>query len=327
MRLAGASLLLAAVLGGAPPIPAQKATRSREPAPRTAHVSPRTAHLEAPAQSKTSAASAEDAFTSMADAERAFAQAAKQRGVRAAFLEFLDDDAIGFQPSLGRAKDAWRARPVPADPLATTLSWQPRAGDVSASGDLGWLTGPYVLVPNGDVSHTTYGCYFSIWIRRPGAPWRVVIDAGVSTDEPCAFPGEGVARLASDSAPTNGTAASHKRSLLEQDRSVDTRAASVGLADAFGPRLHPAARFDRDGTQPLLGPASITEFLRSRPGTWTLVQRGGDVASSGDLGYSYGEYDQKENIRTTEAGYYVRVWRRSGAEWRITLDTLVPEGS
>jgi hypothetical protein len=326
MRLAAAGLLLAAILQcGWPSRPTQKASRTSHAvlsrtahlAPRTAHPAPRTAHLDASAS--------QDAFASMTDAERAFAQAAKERGVRAAFLEFLDDEAIGFEPSLGRAKDAWRARPVPADPLATTLSWLPRAGDVSAGGDLGWLTGPYVLVPNGDVSHTAYGCYFSIWIRREGAPWRVLIDAGVSTQEPCAFAGEGVARLAYDEAAENATAAAARSSLLAQDRALDTLAASAGLADAVGPRLHPGARINREGMQPLLGPANIVEFLRTRPGSWTLVQRGGDVASSGDLGYTYGEYDRKENIRTTEAGYYVRVWRRVGADWRVTFDTLVPE--
>ena len=295
------------------PVPSQKE------APRTAHLAPRTANLATPAT--------DDAFATMADAERAFAQAAKQHGVRAAFLEFLDDDAIGFEPSLGRAKDTWRRRPVPADPLATTLSWQPRAGDVSGSGDLGWLTGPYVYVPNGDIAHTQYGCYFSIWIRRAGAPWRVLIDAGVSTEEPCAFSGDDVARLPSrDAGPHTAASNTAKANLLEQDRSLDTRAAAVGLADAFGPLLHPDARFNRDGKQPLLGSSSITEFLTSRTGSWTLVPRGGDVASSGDLGYTYGEYDQKENIRTTEAGYYVRVWRRSAAGWRLAFDTLVPEG-
>ena len=259
-------------------------------------------------------ASTSDAFSAMVDAERAFAGAAKQRGVRAAFLEYLDDDAIGFEPSLGRAKEAWRARPVPADPLATTLSWQPRAGDISESGDLGWLTGPYVFVPNGDIAHTQYGCYFSIWIRRAGAPWRVLIDAGVSTEEPCAFPGEGAARLTpTDSPPPTAAAGLSKSTLLEQDWLLDTRAVTVGLADAFGPLLFPAARFNREGKQPLLGSAAITPFLSSQPGSWTFVPRGGEVASSGDLGYTYGDYDLKENIRTTEAGYYVRVWRRFGA--------------
>ena len=300
MRLAAASLLLAAGLAGTP--------------------------LVVP--SHTSAAPAgEDAFASMADAERAFAQASKQRGVRAAFLEFLDDEAIGFEPSLGRAKDAWRARPVPADPLATTLSWHARAGDIAANGDLGWLTGPYVYVPNGDVSHTAFGCYFSIWIRRAGAPWRVLIDAGVSTSEPCTFAGEGIDRLAPTGVtPRAGAAAASKSSLLDQDRSLDTRAASVGLADAFGSVLHPDARFNREGKQPLMGSTAVADFLKSRPGSWTFVPRGGDVASSGDLGYTYGEYDQKENIRTTEAGYYVRVWRRGPEGWRLTFDTLVPEG-
>ena len=69
----------------------------------------------------------------MADAERAFARAAAERGVRAAFLEFLDDDAIGFQPALGNAKEAYRASPEPSNPLATRLAWEPRTGAIAAS--------------------------------------------------------------------------------------------------------------------------------------------------------------------------------------------------
>ena len=52
------------------------------------------------------AAADDTALESMADAERAFAKAAATRGIRAAFLEYLDDDAVGFQPTLGRAKAA-----------------------------------------------------------------------------------------------------------------------------------------------------------------------------------------------------------------------------
>ena len=148
-----------------------------------------------------------------------------------------------------------------------------------------------------------------------------------TTEEPCGFPGEVAGRLTpTDSPPPAAAAGLSKTTLLEQDRLLDTRVASVGLADAFAPLLFPAARFHREGKQPLLGSATIAPFLSSQPGSWTFVPRGGDVASSGDLGYTYGEYDQKENIRTTEAGYYVRVWRRSAAGWRVTFDTLVPEG-
>src|SRR4249919_576215 len=86
-------------------------------------------------------------LASMVDAERAFAAAAKTSGIKAAFLEYLDEDAITLLPTPGRAKDVWRGRPDPPDPLQAKLSWEPRTGAVSNSGDLGWLTGPYVFLP------------------------------------------------------------------------------------------------------------------------------------------------------------------------------------
>jgi hypothetical protein len=42
-------------------------------------------------------------LASMVDAERAFAAAAKTAGIKAAFLEYLDDDAITLLPTPGRA--------------------------------------------------------------------------------------------------------------------------------------------------------------------------------------------------------------------------------
>src|SRR5262245_49977704 len=123
---------------------------------------------------------------SMVDAERAFAAAAKTNGIKAAFLEYLDDEAVTLLPEPGRAKDVWRGRPDPPDPLKAQLTWEPRTGAVSSSGDLGWLTGPYVFMPEAG-GKPSYGCYFSVWTRAGGRPWRVALDQGIDTPEPCAF--------------------------------------------------------------------------------------------------------------------------------------------
>src|SRR5262245_5787862 len=127
---------------------------------------------------------------SMVHAERAFAAAAKANGIKAAFLEYLDDEAVTLLPAPGRAKDVWRGRPDPPDPLKAQLTWEPRLGAVSSSGDLGWLTGPYVFMPEAGGT-TSYGCYFSVWTRAAGKPWHVALDQGIDTPEPCAFKGSG----------------------------------------------------------------------------------------------------------------------------------------
>ena len=84
----------------------------------------------------------------MADAERAFAAAARVKGIRDAFLEFFADDAM-FEPGAGLAKEQLRKqKPEPFS--VRELVWEPRTGDVAASGELGWLTGPGTFI-----DHTT----------------------------------------------------------------------------------------------------------------------------------------------------------------------------
>src|SRR5690348_3884319 len=77
----------------------------------------------------------------MADTERAFAARAKVVGWKQAFLEYFADSAIGFDgETAGPAKD--QLRQVPDPPKDLQLLWEPRFGDISANGELGWLTGP-----------------------------------------------------------------------------------------------------------------------------------------------------------------------------------------
>ena len=266
------------------------------------------------------------ALASMAEAERAFAQAAGELGIRGAFIKFLDDDAVGFQPTLGRAKDVWRARPTPPDPRAMKLEWEPRTGDVAASGDLGWLTGPYVLTPNGDAAQTQHGCYFSVW-RRAGAsaPWLVMLDQGVSLDQACTFPDAGFHALADDRDMFTGEGRNATATLLDADRAIAHTATTSGPSRALLASSHELVRLLRNGRQPMVG-ADARRWLESITGAGTFTTTNGQAALAGDVGYTYGSYAFAAGDRTpAESGYYVRVWRRRvDGTWRITADVLAP---
>src|SRR5579862_945300 len=129
----------------------------------------------------------------MVETERAFAKRASEVGVRDSFLEFFADDAIRFAESPGPAKAFFQAlTPQPAS--AVELTWAPRVGDVAASGELGYLTGPATRIaqPNPPASL----CYFSIWKKQTDGTFKVFIDQGISTPEPVGFPA-GFTRAAS----------------------------------------------------------------------------------------------------------------------------------
>jgi len=259
-----------------------------------------------------------EALASMADAERAFARASAARGMRAAFLEFLDDDAIGFRPTLGRAKDQWASRPEPAHPLATTLAWDPRTGEVSADGRLGWLAGPYLLVPEGDASKTIYGCYSSIWRREAGGSWRVYIDLGVSTPVPCEFPAAFEAVAGGPAPGVTGT----REALLAADRALAAASHGSGFAAAFGAAADVQVRVHREGRQPAVGREAAVASLSAEPSPPSFDTVEGGVAGSGDVGFTYGRA-QRAGGSTANGGYYVRTWRVGpGGAWRVVFDVL-----
>ena len=80
------------------------------------------------------------ALAAMADTEREFAKAATVKGWRDAFLEFFSDDAITVGSKATPAKEGLRKQPsTPFSELE--LVWEPRLGDVAASGDLMSFTG------------------------------------------------------------------------------------------------------------------------------------------------------------------------------------------
>ncbi|MEZ5288320.1 MAG: hypothetical protein R2712_26660 [Vicinamibacterales bacterium] len=75
------------------------------------------------------------ALAAMADAERAFSAHAAETNWRDAFIEFFADEAVNFQPDPGPARERLRTLPAPK-PGTPTFQWEPRTGDVAASGDL-----------------------------------------------------------------------------------------------------------------------------------------------------------------------------------------------
>lgn len=264
------------------------------------------------------------ALAQMVEAERAFARMAATHGVREAFLAFLATDAISVQP-YGRARAQWEARPAPP-PGATLarLEWAPRTGDVAASGDLGWLTGEFRLIPpNGEPRH---GCYFSVWQKQAGGEWRVRLDVGIDTPGPPAFAAPGFTRVAESAGRrASDTADGAAADLVAADRALAADAAARGVAAALVDRLAPEARLHRGGRQPLTSRQAIADAFRSTPPPDVTFEAAIDAqaAASGDLGWTLGRYAPKSGAG--ESGYYVRVWKRNAqGRWTIAADITQP---
>src|SRR5215831_10858240 len=127
------------------------------------------------------------ALNDMVRTEQRFAARALAAGWKAAFLEYFADDAVGFDGERTiKAKDDFRAQPDP--PKGLQLIWEPRYGDISASGDLGYLTGPVQTINSArDNGQPRPAIYASIWKRQPDGTFKVVMDMGVPTPGAVSF--------------------------------------------------------------------------------------------------------------------------------------------
>jgi ketosteroid isomerase-like protein len=258
------------------------------------------------------------ALVELADTERAFVQRAQEVGAKQAFLDYFADTAVGFDT--GRpapAKDAIRMHPDPPKDIKALFWWEPRYGDIAASGELGWLTGPVRSARadrnNGAVRH---GNYASIWKRQRDGTFKVVIDVGIDPTAEVPFP-EGFTR-----APLENRYTGHEigplaqSALLAADRALNN-AARRSLADAYGAALAPAGRLHRNGRLPMQGRDIAIVWLRTQEPMTGAESLYAEAAQSADLGYTWGSYD---------SGHYVRVWvREASGAWRVALDVTQPK--
>jgi ketosteroid isomerase-like protein len=258
------------------------------------------------------------ALQAMVDTERAFAQAATQKGIRDSFLEYFAADSIAFSPAPVSATERLRGRPSRAFSEAE-LRWEPRTGDVAASGELGWLTGPSTFTDHTVANARTQpGNYLSIWRRQADGQWRVFIDQGTQPPETVSF-APGFTRFAFPSRYTGGeTGTRATASLQAADRGLNAALGRQGGA-AYGDVTSDTSRLHRSGSMPSIGRVAIENWMKEHASAMTATTGAAESALSGDLGYAYGRFEVSAPV--AKSGAYVRVWQRdAGGKWLVVAD-------
>jgi ketosteroid isomerase-like protein len=96
-----------------------------------------------------------------------------------------------------------------------------------------------------------------------------------------------------------------------------------GMRKAFLQYIDDDGVLMRDNALPIVG-ANAIDYIASRNDSSILLTwepRGGDVAESGDLGYTYGVYEMKDSVNV-QKGTYVTIWKKqSNGKWKFVLDS------
>lgn len=127
------------------------------------------------------AAGPEAARAELLETDSRFSKMSASRGVPAAFVAFMDDDAVILPPGLApiRGRDAIAAY-YEKTPPGTVLEWKPLAADVSNGEDLGYTYGTYELRGTDSQGKpvTRSGKYVSVWKKQPDESWKWALDMG-----------------------------------------------------------------------------------------------------------------------------------------------------
>ena len=115
---------------------------------------------------------------SMLDADRAFSQLSEEKGMKNAFIEYIDSNGVLLRPNeLPVAGADAIDYLIQLNDSNYLLTWQPKTGVVAQSGDLGYTYGIYTLTPS-QKDTILYGTYVSIWKKQADGRWKFVLDSG-----------------------------------------------------------------------------------------------------------------------------------------------------
>lgn len=121
-----------------------------------------------------------DAFAKMElmDTDREFSKMSAEKGMKTAFIEYLDSNGVLLRPNrLPIAGADAIDFLIQQNDTDFTLTWEPSNAAIARSGELGYTYGIYALRPS--VKDTViYGTYVSIWKKEGNGTWKYVLDSG-----------------------------------------------------------------------------------------------------------------------------------------------------
>ncbi|HYC86228.1 MAG TPA: nuclear transport factor 2 family protein [Chryseosolibacter sp.] len=252
------------------------------------------------------------------ESERAFSRMSQEKNARDAFHAFLSEHAVTFDPEPKIGLKHFESR----IPNSSLLTWQPEYCDISASGDLGYVIGPWQLLTDRSDTHpSAIGHFLSIWSKQTDGTWKVALDIGVSHGE------------AHDTIRSVQTSSIKPVKVRRGDFHAITAIEEKFITDfeEVGNKVYEESgseelRIYRTAKLPATTAPDIAEYIKSETAQIDFQVMGGALSKSRDLAYVYGtatiKTSKDQHIKTAK-GSYVRIWKKEdGDHWKIVVDIL-----
>lgn len=265
---------------------------------------------------------------SLVDAEVNFATTARDVDVKTAFEQNLDDSSVVFEK--GNAVNGKETVKGWSVSKSNYLYWWPLVADISSSGTMGYTTGPceWGTWNEGRTAPTITGggYYATVWQKDNSGVWKIATDLGAGIPDPADKDRKfRVPAIPEATIDPSINLPQEKSALLQFDQDYNKKL-NASKSSFFPGYLTSNARLHRSGEKPFATPESIQQNVGiEKDVEFSFEHVGGNIASSADLGYTYGnasfrlEQDGKiHNVKTN----YMRVWKREGNLWKIALDVV-----
>ncbi len=116
-----------------------------------------------------------------------------------------------------------------------------------------------------------------------------------------------------------------RNQLMEADRRFSRMCMEKGYKMAFLDNIDSNGVLLRPDMVPVIGADAVDYLSQQSDGGFTMTwdPRGGSVAASGDMGYTFGLYSIKPSAGDTVIyGTYVNIWKRQAdGTWKFVLDS------
>ena len=108
--------------------------------------------------------------------DRGFSEMSKNEGMKAAYIEYIDSNAVMLRPNHlpfvgANAIDFL----VEQDDADYVITWEPRHAELAASGELGVTYGVYMLHPK-TMDTSLYGTYTNVWKKQNDGKWKLFLN-------------------------------------------------------------------------------------------------------------------------------------------------------
>lgn len=254
----------------------------------------------------------------LVETEQAFARIAAEKGTKTAFLTFLADDGIIFNPTEANGKLVWRTR----EDSPALLSWNPAWADISSDGKFGYTTGGWEFRPKGKTDKpTAFGEYVTLWQKQGDGTFKAILDIGIG------HPQSSFSSAAWKSPTDAGTGV----------KSVEGGVSNSTLTDIFSNKSMANGYFNyladdclvlREGNLPFYGKQNaflaLEKLDKEFPPSSFLNFTGNTSKIFGNMMYVHGVYQLSAKDKSVTKWNFVQIWKNRGGKWQIMLDIFNP---